>query len=528
MFLIVNTSYANKDFVKAVKKGDNEAVSTFLKDGSDPNKLIKDKFSLLYYAILADQTEVAYLLLQAGANPNQIVRNKPPLWWAVEMDNERLIRYLLEYGADVNYQDSKQSTALIKAVKEAKFQITMILIERGANPLLKDQKGKVAVDYISYLEDKYAIKSYMNSIHHQLKNSLDSEDYTDGPYLFWESPEEAFLTYFNRLGKERRVVRSEKTVKFNGNAKWVKGIAPDHNSYYVRGDYSAKGSTFTSDAPVFAIGDIHGNLVGLKRLLNNNKIINDKDEWTFGKGSLVVLGDFFDRGHQVTETVWFLHDLQVKAESNGGMVHVLLGNHELMTMEGDHRYLNPRYIYVSQYMHKYHYLFYDESSEMGRWLRSLNSAIKINNVLYTHAGISPQFDTLNYPLDTINEHVRMYIDGKIIRKLGSKINMIVDGNGPFWYRGYMDPWHLAEEITPGFIDSLLMKNEVDHLVIGHNEQRKIVRTYNGVLLSIDVKMGENGKNAQGLLIQNGRMYRCFVDGRKEELLEDDPIPIRKN
>lgn len=522
IFLVITSvGFANKEIVKAIESGNMDKVQMYFDAGNDVNASVKKRFSFLYYAIKSQQEDMCYLLLKEGADPNHIVKKKPPLFWALEFGNIRIARYLIEFGADINYQDRKNNTVLIKAVKDAQFLFTLRLIERGANPLLKDKRKKIAYDYMEYLDDKSVIKTYMKSILDQLKNSPTSYDYTDGPYFFWESENEGFLTYYKRFGSEKKVVQYEKTIKFNGNPIWVKGLNWDQNSYYISKNFIPTNSTIKTDGKVFAMGDIHGNLDGLIPLLINNGIIDKDRNWIFGNGHFVVLGDFFDRGTKVTETLWFLRNLQQKAQLKRGNVHVLLGNHELMTMEGDHRYLHSRYIYISQFIHKYYFELFDEKSELGLWLRSLNSMIKINDYLFSHAGISPEFAALNYTLDTINVTVRKYINGEIERTLESKINNIVKGEGPFWYRGYSNPWELAPELTEEFIDTLMNSFDIKYLVIGHNEQKQVTRTLNGRLLSIDVDMGTDGKNAQGLLIENSKMYRCYYDGRKELLEVDD-------
>ena len=57
--------------------------------------------------------------------------------------------------------------------------------------------------------------------------------------------------------------------------------------------------------------------------------------WTFGKGHLVICGDLFDRGNDVTAELWLLYKLEEEAKEKGGYVHTILGNHEIMNLSGD-------------------------------------------------------------------------------------------------------------------------------------------------------------------------------------------------
>ncbi len=45
-------------------------------------------------------------------------------------------------------------------------------------------------------------------------------------------------------------------------------------------------------------------------------------------------GDMFDRGDQVTECLWLVYALEETAKAAGGYVHFILGNHELMNLQG--------------------------------------------------------------------------------------------------------------------------------------------------------------------------------------------------
>ena len=60
----------------------------------------------------------------------------------------------------------------------------------------------------------------------------------------------------------------------------------------------------------FAISDIHGQHELFIKLLQSQKVINEENQWIYDKGHLVIVGDIFDRGDQVTETLWFLFFLE--------------------------------------------------------------------------------------------------------------------------------------------------------------------------------------------------------------------------
>eukprot|EP01080_Neovahlkampfia_damariscottae_P003524 gene3524-6171_t len=69
---------------------------------------------------------------------------------------------------------------------------------------------------------------------------------------------------------------------------------------------------------LIAIGDIHGNLPNLKKLLTKLKEFEDY--------TIVFLGDYIDRGIYVKETVQYLIDFKKQRRNNS--TYYLLGNHE--------------------------------------------------------------------------------------------------------------------------------------------------------------------------------------------------------
>ena len=95
----------------------------------------------------------------------------------------------------------------------------------------------------------------------------------------------------------------------------------------------------SSSEKIFVVSDIEGNFSFFERLLKSNRIIDDNFNWIFGKNHLVLLGDYFDRGTQVFESLWLIYKLEDDAEKQGGKVHFILGNHDIMNLEGDYRYV---------------------------------------------------------------------------------------------------------------------------------------------------------------------------------------------
>jgi hypothetical protein len=96
----------------------------------------------------------------------------------------------------------------------------------------------------------------------------------------------------------------------------------------------------TADNRIIAFGDVHGGVDELRALLRALTLIDDSGNWSGGRTRLVSLGDLLDRGPDSRAVMDLLMQLEEQAATAGGAVHLVLGNHELMNMTGDLRYVS--------------------------------------------------------------------------------------------------------------------------------------------------------------------------------------------
>lgn len=88
--------------------------------------------------------------------------------------------------------------------------------------------------------------------------------------------------------------------------------------------------------PTYVIGDVHGQLKKLVRLLRNARIIDDHQSWKAGEAALWFIGDLVDRGPDSIGVLDLVMRLQAEAAAAKGQVACLLGNHELMMLAAYH------------------------------------------------------------------------------------------------------------------------------------------------------------------------------------------------
>ena len=91
---------------------------------------------------------------------------------------------------------------------------------------------------------------------------------------------------------------------------------------------------------IVAVGDVHGAYDALVVTLQKAGVIDGELRWSGGKTHLVSTGDVLDRGADSRRVMDLLMRLEQEAAQSGGRVHLLLGNHEVMNLVGDLRYVD--------------------------------------------------------------------------------------------------------------------------------------------------------------------------------------------
>lgn len=281
----------------------------------------------------------------------------------------------------------------------------------------------------------------------------------------------------------------------------------------------------SSRVPLFVMADTHGEFEIAVQLLQRQRVIDEQLRWSFGKGRLAILGDVFDRGSNQTELLWLIYKLEAEAARAGGGVHMALGNHEVMVLTGDIRYLNPKYRQVASVLRASKYSeLWDEQSLLGRWLRAKATVFRLGTYLCLHGGISRELVDRRVPLAEINNIVR---DSLHEQRLPNPLAELVLGPaGPLWYRGYFEREARAggfKFAESGDIDLILDTFKVRAVLVGHTTVPAVTSLYEGRVIAVQVyphRDKETGTPVmEALSIQRGQMFRARVDGSAEPLLQ---------
>jgi calcineurin-like phosphoesterase family protein len=269
--------------------------------------------------------------------------------------------------------------------------------------------------------------------------------------------------------------------------------------------------SINTKAPVFCVSDIEGNFQAFYDLLLNNGIIDNKCNWIFGNGQLVIVGDMVDRGEYVNECLYLLYKLDFQAFNKGGRVHYLLGNHDIMLLSGDHRYVHQKYKYISASFNTSVLDLYSDKTLLGHWMRSKNTLLKLNDLLFVHAGISPELIKNNYTIPEINTSVSNYLKSN---QADDRTSFILKSKGPFWYRGLVSDYKNESKLNESDLDLILSYFQVNKIIIGHTIVDNISPDYHDKVIRIDVFHIET---PQALKILKGVFFKANTSGKLTKL-----------
>lgn len=104
---------------------------------------------------------------------------------------------------------------------------------------------------------------------------------------------------------------------------------------------SASAAAAAPPPRIVAVGDVHGDLPALKAILTEAAVLDARGAWAGGDTILVQVGDLVNRGPAMRGTLDFMMALEVEAARHGGRSVAILGNHEVMNLTGDLRYVAP-------------------------------------------------------------------------------------------------------------------------------------------------------------------------------------------
>jgi 3',5'-cyclic AMP phosphodiesterase CpdA len=199
---------------------------------------------------------------------------------------------------------------------------------------------------------------------------------------------------------------------------------------------------------VVAMSDPHGAYDSMVRTLVSAGVIDESMTWSGGRTHLVITGDLLDRGADSRKIMDLVMRLESESVDSGGMVHLTLGNHEVMNLVGDLRYVSRdeyaafaeeesadereawfRRFRSTQALQNEtpiddaklraafdkerppgfygHRQAFASEGKYGRWLLQKPLVVVVNDIAFVHAGL-PQM-IAGYSLDRLNDELRSQV-----------------------------------------------------------------------------------------------------------------------
>ena len=300
-------------------------------------------------------------------------------------------------------------------------------------------------------------------------------------------------------------------------------------------------SAYRGIRQVIAIGDLHGNYAGFKTILRRCGLIGRHDAWIARDTHLVQMGDVLGRGGEPGKIFRLLRRLEQEAPESGSRVHLLLGNHEAMSMRGllayntlqefqdmadaglldapDDKAARAAEAALPEKLRnrlttlgcREFQVSLSPVGKIGAWLACHDSVVTINGCLFVHGGLTRQYGL--QPLEDLNEQVRAELKAPISAEAGG--GKILSRNGPQWNRDL--PLRPSPEKRRE-LEEVLDFHDCTRMVVGHTVTSSIdaskvgciLPLYEGKLYCIDTGIGKAyGGNLSALRLSNNALSMVY-------------------
>lgn len=373
-------------------------------------------------------------------------------------------------------------------------------------------------------------KETNNLYEHKIKSTtLDS---FDGPYIYTKT-EDSLEVISVEERKNSEFYVKKKVVKRIQKQKFISKVNNKENdsfTFSLMNKYLVPNAMYEPQEKIFITSDIEGNFNTFYSLLIGNKIMDKDYNWTFGNGHLVIAGDMMDRGTEVLPCLWLLYKLEQEAKLKNGQVHFVLGNHDVMNLQLNLKYVQSKYLELAKIISEpktnqkiaYKNLMSD-ANELVKWIKSKNTIEKIGDNLILHGGISEDMIDTGLSIEEINEHVRNNIRENFDKKSKNNeyVNLIFGRMGPLWYRGLVKDYkqHYTK-LDSNSLEHILKFYKVNHIIIGHTIiDKEITSDFNGKVIRVAIKHPKEkfSSRSQALLIEKGNYFKVNDLGKKIKL-----------
>jgi hypothetical protein len=252
---------------------------------------------------------------------------------------------------------------------------------------------------------------------------------------------------------------------------------------------------------IIAVGDLHADLPSAKKAFAIAGITDAQGKWAVSDTIVVQTGDLTDRGPDGQPLLEWVRSLEIQAKKYNSQFIVLLGNHEVMNLQGDWRYVSQADVQSFGGLEQRKQAF-TPGGEWSDWLSTKDAVLQIGDTIFVHGGVSRQFAR---PAETLSQEVRLAM-------LGQGDRSILSEKGPLWYRGY---WRQTELQACEEAQFVLEQVGAKRMVMGHTTQRdgQIHSRCNGTLFAIDTGISRHyGEHPSALRLTGDIVEALYESG----------------
>lgn len=286
--------------------------------------------------------------------------------------------------------------------------------------------------------------------------------------------------------------------------------------------------------------------------------------WSGGSSFVVQVGDIFDRGGNEIKLIYLLHRLKHEATLAGGNLVTILGNHEVMNMNNDFRYVTREGLMEFE---RWGWWFkkgmdmkklggdedvrdvFDGLPESfrgvdkeywngfrarmaalrpkgpiaGRFLQDYQTVAVVGDSVFVHGGLLKEH--VQYGLEKINSEARDWIRGSSTTKTNSCPDYLLGGSSVVWLRKFSYGSNCDCEQLQSILSLI---PGAARMVMGHTIQREGINSVcDNQALRIDVGLSKGCGNGipEVLEITRGKEIRVLTSNLLYR--RSDPMPDKK-
>jgi len=249
---------------------------------------------------------------------------------------------------------------------------------------------------------------------------------------------------------------------------------------------------------IVAIGDLHGDLDATRRTLRLAGAIDAQDRWVGGDLVVVQLGDQIDRGDEEQAVLDLFSRLAEEANAAGGAVHALNGNHELMNVALDLRYVTSGgFADFEDAVHldstdaelaeqadssRARVAAFRPGGPYARLLAKRPTVLIVGDNVFVHGGVLPKH--VAYGLEKINAEVRGWLLGE-----SPQPDSILVAGSLVWARNYSDD---VDGEDCDLLSEVLQLLSARRMIVGHTVQEAGITSYcDGRVWCVDVGLSSH-------------------------------------